>query len=94
MMELIPMEGYVVIKEAEEIIKGQTKSGIILPTDIDEEVSNQGKIVKLPEEYPGKLAVHDLVIYKRHLFDELDVAGHHYILGEFKNITAIIRPVK
>lgn len=100
MMELIPINGYVVIKEGKAIIEesASEKLGIILPSNVDSEPENQGKIIKLPPVDPMAEKVWfqegDYVIFKRHMFDEIEVAKEKFLLGKIENVIAVMKPLE
>lgn len=95
-MEIIPLQDYVVIQEAEDIVG---KSVILVDADI--EPKNQGKIIKLPENVGWSsmslLKEGDLVIFRRHMFDNLDEILNDklfkgLVLGKQEYVIAIIKP--
>ena len=94
-MQIIPLQDYVVIQEAEDIVG---KSTIILTDDLVEP-KNQGKIIKLPQKTAlnhSELNEGDLVIFKRHMFDNLnetlnDDAYKGLVLGKQEHVVAIIK---
>lgn len=99
-MEIIPLQDYVIIRTADSIV-GDNKphSGIIIPDGVEDpvETMNQGKIIKLSEVHSAALAEGDLVIFRAHMFDEVEELLHDrkysgLLMGKQEHIIAIIKP--
>lgn len=93
-MEIIPLRDYVLLEELEST---KTETGIILPENADIEPTNQGKIVKvsLPStfvEWGYKFQEGDIVLFKRHMFDEVVVDKQKLLFGKQEHIVAVIKP--
>lgn len=92
-MKIIPLHGYVLVQEAKNIVENSSlnKSGIILPEGVDEdEMNNQGKIIKLPKESGAYFKEGDYVIFNRHMFNEVKLDKKVYLLGKIEDVIGII----
>lgn len=94
-MEILPLQDYVVIQEAESILEA---SSIYIPDSADMEPKNQGKVIKVNEN-TTEFKEGDLVIFKRFMFDNLgellgDKTYRGLVLGRKENVIALIKPTK
>lgn len=94
-MQIIPLQDYVVIEEKQV----ESTAGIILPEDADIEATGQGTITALPDSnysvatlYKPPYTTGDLVLFKRHTFDEFEVDGKKVLLGRQEHIIAVLKP--
>ena len=93
-MEVIPLREYVIL---EEVLVTSSESGIILPENAESmESTNKGKIVKLPKfrwnMYPtDDYKEGDEVLFKRHMFEEIEVDSKKLLFGKQEFIVAVIK---
>lgn len=94
-MEIEPLQDYLVIQEAQSIVK---KSSITITDGGEMEPTNQGKVIKVS---PNVKTVKEgnLVIFRNHMFDSLesllnDKNYHGLALGKEEHVIAIIKPKK
>jgi chaperonin GroES len=95
-MNLKPLHDNVVIKpEAQEEV---TKSGIVLPGNIEQEKPVHGKVVAIGEglifdngqKRIMSVKVGDNVVFKKYSPDEISIEGEDYLVIKESDIVAII----
>lgn len=94
-MEIVPLQDYVVIQEAQDVIE---RSTILVPEIADTEPKNQGRVVKLADNAFNRPAFAEgsIVIFRRHMFDDLDklLNDERYkglVLGKVEHVIAMIK---
>lgn len=80
-MEIVPLSGYVILEE----IKQVSQSGIVLPDQADLERNNQCFVYR--SSYNGILE-NEKVLIRPHLFEETEINGKKYLVGQGINIVA------
>lgn len=76
-----------------EIQKEEGDIGIILTEQYDDETSVIGKVIEMGPSGAGDLEIGSLVLFKKHLFDEVvigKVKPEVFLLGKIENITAVV----
>ena len=92
-MKIEPLDDNVLI-DIIEPEKGKTGTGIIISSDAyDDELSVTGKVLKVGPKVTD-ISVEDIILFKKHLFDEVVVgtvtSPKVYLLGKREHITAKI----
>ena len=95
-MQIKPLADYIVIEPVSQ--EEKTKSGILVPTTIEKERPEQGKVVAVgpgkrtssgqvipPEVKPG-----DLVLFTKYGPNEVKVGDKEYLIAKQEDILAII----
>ncbi len=95
-MNIIPLNGYVVIKPiaAEEV----TKSGIVIPDTANKEKPKEGEVVAVAKtnltdhgtELPIEMKVGDKVLYGQYSGEDVKVDGVEYKIVEMTSVRAIV----
>ncbi len=90
MKKIIPLEKNILIKlaEAEKV----TKSGIILPGKIENEKSQQGKVISVGDnkEIGSKIKTGAEVIFEKYEGVEIEIDKEKFVIIKSKNILAIV----
>jgi len=95
-MNLKPLSNHLFIEPIEE--EKTTKSGIVLPENVDREKPIKGKIIAVGpgkrnekgEIIPMSVKVGDVVLFKKYGPDEIEIEGKKYLVGDEDDILAII----
>ena len=95
-MKLKPLHDNVIIKQ--ELQKETTKSGIVLPGNIEQEKPVYGKVVAVGEGgfldngeiKKMSVKVGDNVIFKKYSPDDVSIDGEEYLVVKEGDIVAII----
>lgn len=85
-MKIIPQLDYVLLSEVLE----ENKSGLIIPDSVDIERTLPGQVEAVGGDVKLKIKKGDLVLFKRHLFDEIVYNNTKYLFGKQDNIMAIL----
>ena len=96
MQNIKPLSDHVFIEPVEE--EKTTESGIVIPDTVSEERPMKGRVLAVG---PGKLdekgnhikmsvKVGDTVLFRKYGPDEIEIDGKTYLVGEEKDILAII----
>lgn len=96
-MNIIPLNGYAVIKplEQEEV----TKSGIVIPDTASKEKPQEGEVMAVAKTnlssngtaLPIEMKVGDKVLYGRYSGEDVKVDGVEYKIVEMTSIRAIVK---
>lgn len=81
-----PQPEYILLQEVKE--EKSTKSSILLSEDADIEPPNLAKVIKIGSVADFKEG--DTVLFKRHLFDDINFDDIHYLIGKQEGIVATI----
>jgi len=95
-MNLKPLSNHLFIEPIEE--EKTTKSGIVLPENVDREKPIKGKIIAIGpgkrnekgEIIPMSVKVGDVVLFKKYGPDEIEIEGKKYLVGDEDDILAIL----
>jgi len=95
-MNLKPLSNHLFIEPIEE--EKTTKSGIVLPENVDREKPIKGKIIAVGpgkrnekgEIIPMSVKVGDVVLFKKYGPDEIEIEGKKYLVGDEDDILAIL----
>lgn len=80
-----PVQNYILLEDLPK-----KKSVIVIADDADIEQGSRLKVVEVGNEPKLKLKKGDIVLVKRHNFDEVEEDGKKYLIGKDEHITAII----
>lgn len=86
-MTIVPQSDYILLVEVEE----ENKAGLIIPDHADIERTLPGEVIAVGAAVRLKLKVGDLVLFKRHLFDEIVYNDQKYLFGKESSILAILQ---
>lgn len=95
-MNIKPLSNHLFIEAVEE--EKITKSGILLPENVEKEKPIKGKIVAVGagkmnekgERIPMSVKVDDIVLFKKYGPDEIEIDGKKYLVGNEDDILAVI----
>ena len=87
-MIIEPQSDYLLLTE---ILPGTEESGIIIPEYADIERTLPGKVEAKGPAVTMAVNDGDLVLFKRHLFDEVVYNRQKYLFGKESNVLAILR---
>jgi len=95
-MNLKPLSNHLFIEPIEE--EKTTKSGIVLPENVDREKPIKGKIIDVGpgkrnekgEIIPMSVKVGDVVLFKKYGPDEIEIEGKKYLVGDEDDVLAIL----
>lgn len=90
-MNIQPLGQYLLLEPVEQRL--ETKSGIVLPDQVDLEPTFIGKVFAAPAYSPlmgDGLKAGDTVIYKPYAFEAVGVQGKKYLYGKQEGIVAIV----
>ncbi|MDQ5950643.1 MAG: chaperonin GroES [Patescibacteria group bacterium] len=97
---VIPLSDRVLVRPlSKEEVEKKSKSGILVPDEINKEKSEQGTVVAVgpgkwnedgEERIPMTVKVGDRVIFSGYGFDEIKLEGEEYYMISEGNILAII----
>ena len=96
-MNLKPLSNRVFIEPIEQ--EAVTKTGIILPENLDGEKPRMGKIIAMgPGKYddegehriPMSVKVGDTVLFKKYGPDEIEIEGKKYLVGDEDDVLAVV----
>ncbi len=95
-MNLKPLSNHIFIEVIQEDKK--TKSGIVLPENVEKEKPMVGKVVAVGdgkinergEKMPMSVKVGDKVLFKKYGPDEVEIDGRKYLVGDEDDVLAII----
>ncbi len=95
-MKIKPLADYIVIEPISQ--EEKTKSGILVPSTVEKERPEQGKVVAVgpgkmtnsgkvipPEVKPG-----DIVLFTKYAPNEVKVEGKEYLIAKQEDILAIL----
>jgi chaperonin GroES len=96
-MKIRPLHDNVVVKPLEEDKK--TKSGIVLPENVDKEKPEQGEVLAVGTGKrlengslaPMGVSIGDKVMFKKYSPDEIKIDGKKYLLLSESDILAILK---
>ena len=95
-MNFKPLSNHLFIEPiAEETV---TKSGIVLPDNIEKEKPIKGKVIAIGagkmrdngQRLPMSVKAGDIVLFKKYGPDEIELDGRKYLVGDEDDILAII----
>lgn len=95
-MNIKPLSNHLFIEAVEE--EKITKSGILLPENVEKEKPIKGKITAVgsgkmnekSERIPMSVKVGDIVLFKKYGPDEIEIDGKKYLVGDEDDILAIL----
>lgn len=95
-MNIKPLSNHLFIEAVEE--EKITKSGILLPENVEKEKPIKGKIIAVgsgkmnekSERIPMSVKVGDIVLFKKYGPDEIEIDGKKYLVGDEDDILAIL----
>ena len=95
-MNIKPLSNHLFIEAVEE--EKITKSGILLPENVEKEKPIKGKIIAVGagkmnekgERIPMSVKVGDIVLFKKYGPDEIEIESKKYLVGNEDDILAII----
>lgn len=95
-MNIKPLSNHLFIEAVEE--EKITKSGILLPENVEKEKPIKGKIIAIGngkinekgERIPMSVKVGDIVLFKKYGPDEIEIDGKKYLVGDEDDILAIL----
>lgn len=72
----------------EEKLPEISESGLIV-TNNEKEPNNKGKVLEIGKKVT-EVKIDDRVLFKRYLFDEIEIDKKKYLIGKEENITMIL----
>jgi len=95
-MNIVPLNGYVVIKPLEQ--EEMTKSGIVIPDTANKEKPQEGEVVAIAKtnissggtDLPIEMKLGDKVLYGRYSSEDVKVDGGEYKIVEMTSVRAIV----
>lgn len=69
--------------------EGETKSGIVIPGSINEDVPNTAVVVKVGSECRGQVKVKDKVLIRTYGWDAFEEKEERYLVGPEENIIGV-----
>ena len=95
-MNIKPLSNHLFIEAVEE--EKITKSGILLPENVEKEKPIKGKIIAVGagkmnekgERIPMSVKVGDIVLFKKYGPDEIEIESKKYLVGNEDDILAIL----
>lgn len=90
-MKIQPLRDYVLLEAIEH--KAESKSGIVLPDQVDLEPTSLGIVFAAPAYSPlmgDGLQAGDTVLYKPYAFDSIGIQGKKYLYGRQEGIVALV----
>jgi len=81
---ITPLRDYVLLEE----LKPTVSSGIVLSENADLKESVRAKVIKIGQNV-SQFKEGQIVLFKRHLFDEVFIDKIEYLLGREENVIAI-----